>query len=575
MNKKKKISKKMIIILVVIILIILAIFLKPKKEEKTKIESELIEKRDIATSISATGVITTDTTQNVVSKLTGFEIASVNVKEGDKVSVGDVICTFDTSTIQDNLATAKNSLSISQAQSNIGIQGATRSLNDAISGKNTQVSTTQAEVDSALQKYQDAQNQLNNAKNALASLEQQLASIQGTYNQKSTSYKQVQTQYNMLETAYNSASDVYKSKQALEENAKNKYNQYSSGLVPPEVEKEYKDAQTASAEALANMKNAEGQYFAYKPTYDKELSEFTPIKNSYETLSSSVATSRGTVSQLEATVGTLKSTYDNLVNALNSTVSTSDSTIASMQDALTNTELSASLNTQTQNSQIKALQDQVNDGILKSTVNGTVTSVNAKPGELYTGSTIAVIDGVEVFVIEAEIDEYDIADVEVGMKVLIKTDATRDEELEGRIIYTAPSATTSVASMMGTATTTPVSTGSATYKVKIALDEQNERLRLGMNARLSIITDSKEDVWSVPSDAIHEKEDGTKYIEILKNEETEEKEELPVTTGIEGSYYIQIMSDKLKDGMKVVLPVGNSTDSIEALIEMMGPNAGV
>lgn len=574
MNNKKKISKKMIIIAVVIILIILVIFLRPKKEEKTKIESELIEKRDIATSISATGVITTDTTQNVVSKLTGFEIASVNVKEGDKVSVGDVICTFDTSTIQDNLATAKNSLSISQAQSNIGIQGATRSLNDAITGKNTQVSTTQSEVDSALQKYQDAQNQLNTAKSTLSSLEQQLASIQGTYNQKSTNYKQVQTQYNMLESAYNSATDIYNSKNADNENAKNEYNQYSGGLVPPEVEQKYQNTQKALAEALANKNDAESKYFAYKPTYDKELNEFTPIKNSYETLSSSVAGTRSTVSQLEVTVNTLKSTYDNLVNALNTTVTTSDSTIASMQDALSNSQLSSSLNTQTQNSQIKALQDQVDEGVLKSTVNGTVTSVTAKPGELYTGSTIAVIDGVEVFVIEAEIDEYDIADVEVGMKVLIKTDATRDEELEGRIVYTAPSATTTPVSMMGTATSA-VPTGSATYKVKIALDEQNERLRLGMNARLSIITDNKDNVWSVPSDAIHEKEDGTKYIEILKNEETGEKEELAITTGIEGSYYIQIISDKLKEGMKVVLPVGDSSDSIEALIEMMGPNAGV
>ena len=44
-----------------------------------------------------------------------------------------------------------------------------------------------------------------------------------------------------------------------------------------------------------------------------------------------------------------------------------------------------------------------------------------KKGDLYSGSAIAVVEGCNEFIIEAEIDEYDIPDVEVGMKVLIKT----------------------------------------------------------------------------------------------------------------------------------------------------------
>lgn len=162
------------------------------------------------------------------------------------------------------------------------------------------------------------------------------------------------------------------------------------------------------------------------------------------------------------------------------------------------------------------------------------------------------------------------------MKVLIKTDATRDEELEGKVIYTAISATNSaIASTAMTGASTTMTGSGATYTVKISLDTPNERLRLGMNAKLSIITEMKENVWTVPYTSVYTREDGTKYIEIAKNETGEEKEELDVKTGIEGTYYIEIISDKLKDGMKVVLPPVDAGSSIENLIEMMGADAGI
>ena len=249
-----------------------------------------------------------------------------------------------------------------------------------------------------------------------------------------------------------------------------------------------------------------------------------------------------------------------------------------MRDSLSGAEISSSVGTETQKMQIKEYQDKLEEGTLKSTVSGTVTKVNVKAGDIYTGSTIATVEGCEEFIVEAEIDEYDIADIKEGMKVIIKTDATREEELEGRVIYTAVSATNSTMQTgMSSATATQMESagGNATYTVKIALDTPNERLRLGMNAKLSIITEMKENVWSVPYDSVYTREDGSKYIEIAKNDTGEEKEELDVETGIEGSYYIEVISDKLKAGMKVVLPKIDTNNSVEELIEMMGAGAGV
>ena len=59
-----------------------------------------------------------------------------------------------------------------------------------------------------------------------------------------------------------------------------------------------------------------------------------------------------------------------------------------------------------------------------------MTAVNVEVGDTYNGNVIAVIDNVDSFDI-TEIDEYDINRIAVGQEVIIKTNATGDEELSG------------------------------------------------------------------------------------------------------------------------------------------------
>lgn len=557
--KKVKHKKTIIFVLLIIIVVLFQIF-RPKKVEIEAIQTENIEKRSIATSISATGTIQTSNTKNVVSTLSGMKVKTVNVKEGQSINAGDVICTLDTSSIQDNLNTAQNSLSISNAQGALGIKSAERNLNEAIANKNQQVGATQNDVNSALSAYQNAQNELTNAQNQLNSLNSSLTSLSGNYSKQSENFTKVEREYNQRKNKYETCENSYNAKVA------------EIATLTPGTN-EYNNAQAELQKLEQEMNTAKSEYLAYENTYKLENSNFAPTKNNYENLQNQIATLSANINTLKANVDSLKQAYDKTIEAYNSTVSTADSTIASMQDNLENSKLSSSLNAQTQKAQVKSYQDQIKDGIIKSDVSGVVTSVSVKAGDIYTGSVIAVIEGTEQFIIESEIDEYDIADVNVGMSVLIKTDATRDQELKGKIIYVSPSSTTSQAGATGLTTTSQNS--KATYKVKIELESQNERLRLGMNAKLSIITDSRENVWTVPYDAIYTRDDGSKYIEILKNEETEEKEELDVETGLESSYYVEIKSDKLTDGMKVVLPKNDDQNSMDTIIQMMGSDAGM
>ena len=242
-------------------------------------------------------------------------------------------------------------------------------------------------------------------------------------------------------------------------------------------------------------------------------------------------------------------------------------------------------------SQLRTLKNQLANTKVKAPVSGTITSLSVHKGDTYLGSEIARIEGVDSFQVSAQVDEYNIPDVKVGMKVKIKTDATKEQELEGYITYVAPAALTSgtgdsimssLASISPTMSSVSAATNKAKYKVTISIATPNERLRIGMNAKLSIITEQKDDALTVPYDAVQEREDGSKYIAVVKNivkeegkEDKVETEEVDVTVGIEGTYYSEIVSEKIKEGMEVYISSGSKGESIEALIDMMGSEAGI
>ncbi len=570
MKKKKKITKKKIVISIIIVIVAIFIFVnlnKNNQEEVTKVEIETIEKRTIAKSISATGTINSTNTKNVVATLTGSEIQSVNVKKGDKINVGDVICTFDTSTIQENLSIAQASQNASQAQANLGVQSAQRNLNDAIANKDTQIANSQKDLNSAKSAYDDAINQLNNINSNLTQKQNELKNYAQANSQSLSGFQNIKADYDAKKAACIQATNEYQSKSNELE--------YLKSLKQQNAEDTTLDSKiielTVEVNSIkVNMDNAK----TILNTAELSYNSANEIQNKYNSLTTEVAQLQAQKAQIEPTISQLKTTYDKMVIAHNSVVSTSDSTIASMRDNLTNSELAANSSSLAGAAQINAYKEQIEDGTVKSTVAGTVTEVNVKKGDLYTGTTIATIEGTEEFIIEAEIDEYDIPDVAVGMKVLIKTDATRDEELEGRITYVSSSATNTTAGISSAMSTGSVSSN-ATYKIEISLDSQNDRLRLGMNAKLSIITEMEENVWSVPYNAVYERDDGTHYIEIAEDETGENKRELNVTPGIEGTYYTEIKSNELKSGMKVVLPKVETGDSVEQLLEMMGADAGI
>lgn len=331
------------------------------------------------------------------------------------------------------------------------------------------------------------------------------------------------------------------------------------------------EAQTDLAEAEADLAARQAEYEEYLAAGNESTTlEAMQMESVIDTKKSTVQTIRMRVDSYQSQVDIYtEADNSNIENTKENYNNQVDSSIESLKDIL------------------ERYQDQKADAVIRAGIAGTVTSLNVTEGTTFSAGTIATIEGVDTFIIEAQIEEYDIPDIELGMKVLIKTDATRDEELEGVVTYIAPratnsgSSTSSLSSLMSGIDTSSLigsSSTSATYLVKIELKEQNDRLRLGMNAKTSIITEERVDVWSVPYDAVYTREDGTAYLERVDGKDEDGNlitTELDVQIGIQGTYYVEVISDLINENTEILVPDAQGSSSIEELLNMMGADAGI
>ena len=214
------------------------------------------------------------------------------------------------------------------------------------------------------------------------------------------------------------------------------------------------------------------------------------------------------------------------------------------------------LNNNSQRIAIEKQKQQLEDCTIKATTDGTITSVNAVVGNAGNG-VLFQIDNLDDIEISAPIKEVDIANVKIGERVEIKTDATGDEITQGEVESVSPVASKTSVVKGQTNTDGQSSDGSSdgNFEAKVKIDNINENLKVGMSARVNIITNEKSDIYTVASDSIVEN-DGKKSVYVAEKSGEKSNEyvikELPVTTGIESDFSVEISGDEILDGIFVV-----------------------
>lgn len=241
--------------------------------------------------------------------------------------------------------------------------------------------------------------------------------------------------------------------------------------------------------------------------------------------------------------------YKNAVDQLDVAMNSADQSLSSYEDSIEQSKIAADLSAD--QLALQKLRMDLADSTLVSPIAGTVTAVYAKEGAPGNG-LMFVVENTDSLIVKTSLREYDIASVTEGMPVTIKSDATGEDVFEGEVSRIYPTA------KKGDDGTTK-SDGNVEFETDIALTSPESGLRIGMNVRLNIITAQKENVWAVPYDAVFTNKDGQSAVYVARPnpEGNLTAVSIPVSTGLETDFYIEVSSDGLQDGDQVISDPSN------------------
>jgi len=177
--------------------------------------------------------------------------------------------------------------------------------------------------------------------------------------------------------------------------------------------------------------------------------------------------------------------------------------------------------------------------ILQAPISGVVTMQDAKRGEIVNaGKPVVTIITEGRFEIEVFIPEADIARVKIADKATLTLDAYSDDDIFNAEVFSINPAETIIE-------------GVATYKVILQLSDSDGRIRSGMTADVSILTDERSNVFSVPVRSIKTNDDGDKFIRIIgKGGSVEER---VVETGLRSSDGRMEITSGLEENDEVII----------------------
>ncbi|MDU1339662.1 MAG: efflux RND transporter periplasmic adaptor subunit [Clostridium butyricum] len=210
-------------------------------------------------------------------------------------------------------------------------------------------------------------------------------------------------------------------------------------------------------------------------------------------------------------------------------------------------------------------KEKLKDKEVVATVDGIVTAVNASVGSKCEDS-LFVIQDLNDLIVKVSVDETEIANVAVGQKVQVTTDAST-EILDGEVVTVDPissaaasetstsSSSSSSSKSSGTSSTSSNSTSSDvtfTVKVQITSEDIDKAVKVGMNAVVNIIIGESDDVFAVPYESIIDNHGQKSIYEAEEQNGQYVVKEISVTTGLESDMNTEIEGEDLKEGMIVL-----------------------
>ena len=222
-----------------------------------------------------------------------------------------------------------------------------------------------------------------------------------------------------------------------------------------------------------------------------------------------------------------------------------DNAVTSNSRAVDNAETKLEQASRTSDT-VTDLESTLEDCTLTATMDGTITELNATVGSVCSG-TVATIQDVNNLTVEVTIPASSVGKLSTGMQCNITSDATGDTVVPGTLTRIDP-----------------VANEEGNFGATVTVSGSDTGLLIGISAQVEIIVNEKDNVFTVPRDAVGTHEDGSTYVLRKTGGEGVNMtfEEVTVTTGDTNDYYVEISGDDLAEG-DVIRSSADLTQGIE------------
>jgi HlyD family secretion protein len=491
------------VILAVIILIVAFLILRPKIN--SSIQTGTVKTQNLEETVLSTGQVVSRTDLALSFQGSGV-VRSILVKEGDKVYRGQTLASLDQSSARASLTSAQGSLAQAEASYEKLLDGAT----------SESIKTSQDAINSAKQDltnaYNGGINMLNMAHTAIYNAYNVAISTQNNY---------FTTQDPQGIAVSNAKTDININMQTVQKYLDTAEKTMSSADIDAAVlqtilglNNVYDDVNIIRAQC------SQGVYYYSVTDADKAV---------LDAQKTAVNTALTGVTTLQQSVASLKLSLQRVEDQLS--VTTAPPTQADINLAKGQV-LSAQ-------GQVDAAQTALNNMIIVAPSSGTITQVDIKVGELATPSKeVMVLQDVGNLHAEADVSEANIASLEIGQPIDYTFDALGpDEHFTGDILTINPAST--------------VISGVVNYKVTGSL-ENIPGIKPGMTANMTILVAKKDNVLSVPSTAVINK-NGKQYVRVIDDSKRKTYHEAQVTTGLQADGGLVEIVSGIGDSQEIVV----------------------
>ena len=208
--------------------------------------------------------------------------------------------------------------------------------------------------------------------------------------------------------------------------------------------------------------------------------------------------------------------------------------------------------------QLIGLQQQLADRLVTAPIKGIVLKVNVKNGDgIKTESNLLTLGDPATEVIKLHLTTLNAAKVRTNQAVRVSTIGPAPKSFTGRVVSLSPQAAPPDRGEGGDSGNGfgEASAGPAKVESKVVLDRPSKTLIPGSQASVEIITDQRQNVVTIPAEALQHTE-ANPFVWMEDKQDRAKKQ--PVTLGLQGIQQVEVVSG-LNPGDRVILASPNSS----------------